>query len=169
MSDTFLSLINNEVKSVTPIEAADGTQGRIPATNAAGALDASFLPAFPAATFPIEETLTAGVAVSGPSLINVYTNPGTGTIGVQPADAVTGLGADGFVLSGAGLNAPVVATLGLGIITGLSGLTPGAAYYLGNSGAISATPAATGYLYQYVGKALSATSLLFQPQSGIQQ
>ena len=45
-----------------------------------------------------------------------------------------------------------------------SGLTPGASYFVGNSGGITTTaPTASGYAVQRVGAAYSATKLFLQP------
>jgi hypothetical protein len=54
-------------------------------------------------------------------------------------------------------------------LAGLSGLTPGATYYLDTiAGAITDTPpAAAGNFVQEVGVAVSATELLFNPKQGI--
>lgn len=171
MGDEFLELENNQLASVAPIEAADGQEGKIPATNAEGLIDSSFLPDFPTATFPITLTLTAAVPIAGGSLVNLFYSSGLSALAAQPADAASGLGADAINgPAGAGTNEPVTVTLGFGLIAGLSGLTAGAEYYLGNAGALTASSGGAGTLYQYIGKAISATTLLFQPQHpGIQQ
>lgn len=49
------------------------------------------------------------------------------------------------------------------LVTGLSGLTPPALYYLAASGGITATPPASGYSV-IIGRAISATSLHFSPR-----
>jgi len=49
------------------------------------------------------------------------------------------------------------------LVTGLSGLTPGALYYLAAAGAITATAPGSGYSV-IVGRAVSATSLHFFPR-----
>jgi hypothetical protein len=57
-----------------------------------------------------------------------------------------------------------------GTITGLTSLTPGAAYYLSGAtaGAVTATaPTTSGYLSQEVGIALSTTELNFEEQQPI--
>jgi hypothetical protein len=55
------------------------------------------------------------------------------------------------------------------VISGLSGLTPGATYYLSTTpGLITVTaPSGSGNLVQQVGKALSATELKFWPSEGV--
>jgi hypothetical protein len=57
-----------------------------------------------------------------------------------------------------------------GTITGLTSLTPGAAYYLSGATAgaiVSTAPSTSGYLSQEVGVALSATELNFEEQQPI--
>lgn len=104
------------------------------------------------------ENLAAG------DFVHVFTSGGVAK--VQKADA-TDLTkpADGFVLSAflAGASARVY---GPGQINNaLAGLTPGAKYWLSVTGGASITPPATsGNGDQEVGKALSATSLLFAPK-----
>jgi hypothetical protein len=57
-----------------------------------------------------------------------------------------------------------------GTITGLSSLTIGARYYLSGStaGAITTTaPTTAGHIVQYIGYAISATELVFEPSDPI--
>lgn len=57
-----------------------------------------------------------------------------------------------------------------GLLTGLSGLTPGATYYLSaaTAGAMTTTaPSATGQVVTRLGKATSATEFLFRPERAI--
>ncbi len=102
------------------------------------------------------ENLTASDAV------NIWNDAGTPK--VRKADATTeGKEANGFVL--AGVTAPASALVYFeGSITGLSGLTPGARYYLSTTpGQLTTTPpSASGNVVQFVGVATSATTLTFE-------
>lgn len=61
------------------------------------------------------------------------------------------------------LNGPLIDVKTSGIYT-TSGLTPGASYYIGTSGGITATaPNVVGYAVQRIGVALSSTQLFIQP------
>lgn len=55
------------------------------------------------------------------------------------------------------------------VIDTLAGLTPGSTYYLSTAagGITDVAPSGAGELVQIIGKALSATKLLFNPQAGI--
>ena len=108
---------------------------------------------------PTSESLSAG------DIVDIYDVSGTST--ARRADATTtGKPARGYVL--AGTTSPAAATIyGPGtLITGLSGLTIDATYYLSASspGAITTTaPSATDNSAQVVGYAVSATELMFAP------
>ncbi|MGH7291080.1 MAG: hypothetical protein ACREJT_07725, partial [Myxococcota bacterium] len=93
----------------------------------------------------------------------------SGTQKVRKADATAaGKEATGFVLAGAasGANATVFFE---GTNTQLSGLTPGARYYLDTTaGAVVDTPpTGSGNVVQFIGTAVSATEISFEPDAGI--
>jgi hypothetical protein len=75
---------------------------------------------------------------------------------------------DGFVLVGAAIGALVKVSLAGSVDTARSGLSPGEIYFLDTTpGQITlARPSAAGTWGQEVGKALDATSLLFDPKAG---
>lgn len=108
------------------------------------------------------ETLTAG------QLVNVFSSGGAAKMRKANATDST-KPAHGFVL--AGVTSGNVGTFygGAQINTGVSGLTPGATYYLDTTGgAITATPpSSSGNIVQEVGIALSATRLAFFPKSEV--
>ena len=106
---------------------------------------------------PASENLAAG------DLVNVWTD--TGTAKARKADAtVAGKEANGFVLAAVtlGQNATVYFD---GTNTQLSGLTPGAVYYLSTTagGVTTTPPSGSGNVVQRVGRAVSATELTFEP------
>jgi hypothetical protein len=106
----------------------------------------------------ISEALDAG------DLINIYNDGGAKA---RKADASLNYTAVGYVLEVYSLEE--IATVYLsGIITGLTGLTPGAKQYLSTTGDITETaPTTTGYIVHEVGTALSATTMIFEPQQTI--
>jgi hypothetical protein len=108
-------------------------------------------------TLPTNENLAAG------ALCNIWDDAGVATL--RNADqTTTGKTADVFVVAATTSPASATAYPPGSIVTGLSGLTPGTLYFLGAAGAVTATPpTTTGYTVQQVGKALSATTLLFAP------
>lgn len=138
---------------------------QIVATNAAGVIDPSFLPAGIGADIV---TGTASEALAGGALVSFYTN--AGAFSVRNADAGTptaGKRASGFVLA-AVASGSVASVYRSGMNTQLSGLTPGADYFLGATGAVTANPpTASGTTSQYIGTALSATVLDVQIQPPI--
>ena len=99
--------------------------------------------------------------------VNVYNNAGVAN--VRKADATAeGKEANGFVIAafGSGVNATVFFE---GRITGLSGLTIGTRYYLATTaGTVSSTaPSTAGNVVQYIGTAMAATELDFEPSEPI--
>lgn len=72
----------------------------------------------------------------------------------------------GFTLSAAASGATAT-WYGSGVITGLSGLTPGAAYFMGTAGGIGSAPTTTGNVVLRIGNALTAATALFEPYSPI--
>lgn len=107
----------------------------------------------------------AAVALPANALAYVKTD---GTFDLADATAV-GKEAIGFIEAGVA-QGEVASLLGAGnTMTGLSGLTPGASYFLATTpGELTATPPSTaGNVFLKVGVALSATELLFQPEAPI--
>lgn len=106
---------------------------------------------------PTSENLAAG------AICDIWDDAGVATLrnADQTNPAKT---ADVFVLAAVTSPANAIAYPPGAVVTGLTGLTPGATYYLGAVGSITtAPPTTTGYIVQIVGVALSATALLFAP------
>jgi hypothetical protein len=144
--------------------AGAGDAGKIPALDSAGKLDNSMMPTGIGSD---TKQIVASEALSAGNLINVYDN--AGTLNMRKADATTaGKEANGFVLSSVSSSATGTAYFEQ-VITGLSGLTVGAQYYLATTAgtATSTAPSTSGNIVQKIGRALSATELLFQPQAPI--
>lgn len=114
--------------------------------------------------------LPAAVALAAGSFVNVFTSGGVAQL--RPANATDdSKPADGFVAyaCAAGSTAYV---FGCGALNDkLSGLTPGATYFLSTTdGEIStAVLSDSGNSVQIVGKAVSASALIFAPQEGIRR
>lgn len=158
----FLALISGKISEVVPltVSAGAGSSGSLVALNGAGAVDISMMPAgIGGNTF----TGPASAAISAGMLVNIYSN--AGVMSIRPADSsATGSKADGYATEAISSGSTGTVNLGPGAITGLSGLTVGSDYYLGTVGVATVTPPATaGNVVQYVGKAVSATALDFQP------
>ena len=162
MAQKFLRLLSGVISELEALvtSAGAGDAGKIPALDATGKLDNSFMPVGIGADskiLPASENLAAG------DLVNVWNDSGTAK--ARKADATTaGKEANGFVLSAVtlGNNATVYFD---GTDTQLSSLTPGAAYYLAaTAGGVTDTPpSGSGNVLQRVGRALSATELTFEP------
>lgn len=133
--------------------AGAGSSGEFPALDAAGKLDVTF---FPTSIGQDAVTAVAGEALAAGDF--VYFN-GSGQVMKADADTLA-KAAQGYVLAS-------VASSGTATVyfddsnTGLSGLTPGAIYYLSaTAGTVSTTaPTTSGHIVQEVGFASSATNL----------
>lgn len=138
-----------------------GSAGEFPALGSDGKLDETFMPA----GFGQDAiAATAGEALSGGDI--VYFN-GTGQ--VMKADATTLAKAGrGYVLT-AVANGAIATVFFDDSNTGLSGLTPGATYFLSaTAGGVTTTPPTTsGQIVQEIGFAASATVLRVNIQEPI--
>lgn len=176
------------VAILTSAGAADAE--KIPATNASGVLDPTLLNAtnssagaadankigqldgtgrFSSTMMPVgvvadTQNAVASEALAAGDLVNLWNN--AGTVNARKADATAeGKEIHGFVLSAFALSATAL-VYGEGKITGLTGLTPGAYYYLSAAtpGALAAAPpSAEGNVDQIAGWAADATTLNFEP------
>jgi hypothetical protein len=148
-----------EEESGVTVSAGAGDVGKFPQFDATGKLDASVLPSGIGAE---TEAAVATEALAAGDLVNTFDN--AGTKGVRKANGSSpGLEATGYVL--AAFAAAATATVFTdGANTARTGLTAGATYYLGaTAGSITLTPLSTaGQIHQRVGKASSATSLVFE-------
>lgn len=150
------SIVNSTVSS-----AGAGDAAKLVALDGSGKLDITVLPSGVGAD---TATIQASEGLSAGDFVNVHNSGGAR---VRKADASSGFRADGFVLAAviSGNNATVYFD---SANNQLSGMTPGAAQYLGLAGARTATPASTaGHIHQYLGTATSATSLSFEPSDPV--
>lgn len=166
MADKPLQLVSGVITQVEAKQssAGAGDAGKIPALDAAGKLDTSMMPVGVAAD---TKSIVASEALSAGNLVNVWDD--SGTLKIRKADATTaGKEANGYVLASVSSGASGV-TYFEQVITGLSSLTLGAVYYLSTTaGGITTTPpSGSGNVVQRIGRAISATEVLFQPQEPI--
>ncbi len=138
------------------VSAGAATGNTIVATTASGQFDASVIPTSVSGNVVRNEN--AASAISASTLVNF------GGSGVRPADSTSGYPANGFALAAISSGASGPINL-IGILSGLSGLTEGADYYLGTNGAAilaAALPTASGSLIQHIGVAVSTTEINFE-------
>lgn len=143
--------------------AGAGDAGKLPKLDASGKLDNTMMPTGVGAD---SQSITASEALTaGP--VNVWND--TGTLKVRKADATTaGKEANGFV-TGSVSNGASATVYFDGTMTGLTGLTIGADYFLSTTagGYVTTAPSSSGNIVQRVGKALSTTTMSFQPSNPI--
>lgn len=142
--------------------AGAGDAGKLPALDGSGRLDNSFMPVGIGAD-------TAAIATSetlaAGDFVNIWDSTGAK---VRKADATTaGKEAHGFVL--AAFTHPTTATVYFeGTNTGVSGKTPGVQFLQTTAGTSGSTaPSASGNVVQKLGVAVSATAINFEPQQHI--
>lgn len=167
MAQKFISIISGVKQLIEAIttSAGAGDAGKIPALDASGRLDNSMMPVGIGAD---TKQLAASETLAAADIVNVWNDAGTAK--ARKADgSASGKECVGFVLAGAasGANATVYFE---GTITGLSGLTPGTRYYLSATtpGQVTDTaPSTSGNVVQYIGRAISATEISFEPDDGV--
>jgi hypothetical protein len=159
----FLARQGGQTKQQAPVVVSTGAPdaGRILAVDSTGRMDSSALPiGVGVATF----AATAAEDLSAGALVNIFDD--AGTLSARKADNSNNRAALGFVLEAFDAADEVAVYPLAEINTALSGLAPGAKYWLGTGGAVIATPVSedpddgnTGKLSQLIGVALSATQL----------
>lgn len=160
----YLENNGGQIREVQPVttSAGAGDAGKIVQLDNTGKFDITVMPSgigVPTVALTTSETLAAG------DLVNIWNNGGTAN--ARKADASNGRRAHGYVLSGA--SSSTTATVYVqDNLTGLTGLTPGAAYYLSTTGTISTTaPSTSGHISQEIGTAISTTVISFIPKQPI--
>ncbi len=165
----FLARVAGRTKQVfallTSAGAADA--GKIPSLDASGKLDLSFMPS---GIGPATVAATASEALAAGDFINFHAN--AGVFSMRKADNSNDRQAHGFVVSAYASAAAGVAYPLDAINSGRSGLTIGAAYWLGTAGGVTTTPppettSTAGTLSQYLGVAKSATELVTDDSSPV--
>jgi hypothetical protein len=150
-----------EVEATTS-SAGAGDAGKIVGLDSSGRIDQTMMPT----GIGVEtEAMLASETLSAGDLVNIFNDAGTRK--ARKADNSNARRAHGFVL--AGVTSAATATVYMeGALTGLTSITFGAPYYLGTTGAHTATaPTAAGTLSQEIGIGVSTTSISFEPQQPI--
>lgn len=165
MPDKFISIVGSGQTEIAGLvtSAGVGSAGRIPALDANGLLDPSVMPS---GLTPDQKSGTSNGTITAKDMCYVET---AGTITRASAASGTPHEAIGYALTSVATGQPITIQLE-GKISGLTGLTPGAQYFLSNTtpGGVTATPpSATGELWQPIGNALSATEMNFEPDKGV--
>lgn len=144
--------------------AGAGDAGKIVKLDAGGKLDPTLMPAGIGAetrTIQASENLAAG------DLVNIHDVTGPR---IRKADAtVSGKEAHGFVLQAITSGASGTVYPEENVLSGLSGLTPGARQFLSTTAGSrqAAAPSVAGQVCQVIGVALSATEIMFRPETPI--
>jgi len=162
----FLKNASGQIAEEAAVEssAGAGDEGKIVALNSSGQIDLTMMPT---GIGPDTESMVTSENLAAGNLVNIYDVATVKT--ARKADASNGRRAHGFVLAASVSPAAALVYLG-GKITGLSGLTNGAAEYLSDSAAGTTTetaPTTAAHIVQEVGYAVSATELQFIPQQPI--
>jgi hypothetical protein len=148
--------------NATSAGAADA--GKLVKLGADGKLDGTVLPGGIGAETRV---IQASEALAAGDLINIHNSTGPR---VRKADAATaGKEAHGFVLQAVASGANATVYPEENVISGLAGLTPGARQFLSaTAGArTEAAPSTAGQVAQIIGVALSATEIMFRPETPI--
>lgn len=157
----FIARVNGRFKQVFAILASAGAAdaNKIPALDAGGKLDLSFLPSGIGANNVVA---LASEAIAAGKFVNLYDN--AGVLGMRLADNSNNREAWGYTTAAVASGASGTAFRLNTVNANLSGLTPGGEYWLGIAGGVIAAPldpaTATGKTDQYLGRAKSATELV---------
>ncbi len=166
MANKYIALVTGILTQieglVTSAGAADA--GKIPATDSAGRLSATLMPV---GVGVLAKSIVSSENLAARDMVNVYND--AGTLKVRKADANNAMPAHGYVTAAVVSPAAGDVFFDVGIISGFTGLTPGARYYLSETaGEVTLTPPSTAAsLVQFIGVALSATELEFDPKDHI--
>lgn len=163
MADKYLNIDTASGRFVqvdaTVTSAGGANAGDIPALDGSGKLDNSLMPVGIGAD---TQAITTSEALAAGDLVNVH--PSTGAKARKGDATATGKKAMGFVLASTGSGGTATVYFE-GTITGLTGLTAGAEYFLSTTpGVPTATPpTGTGNVIQSIGVATSTTTINFEP------
>jgi hypothetical protein len=159
----FVRWVTDRYKEIAGVVVSAGVanDGDIPAGDANGRLDISWMP------IGIGQNTGQGLtseALAANDLVNVWNNAGTPN--VRKADAtIEGKEATGFVKAAFGSGVTATYYMSGNLMTGLSGLTAGRRFLSTTAGlSASAPPAASGNVAQKIGDAITATSIIFEPE-----
>ena len=162
-ANKYLARVTGRITEVVAavVGGTAGQAGQLVALDDTGRLDATIMPV------GIAADVYSGVASGALSAGDFVAVSATGV--VRASAASTGVQADGFVLV-ASTNGASAFVYFEGTNTSLTGLTVGTRYYLSDAtpGGLTATPASgAGKFHQYLGKAITTTSLSFEGDDAI--
>lgn len=186
----FLASLLGRIKMVATIATSAGAADaeKVPSTNASGVLDPTIINAATTGTSKVVMTdgtgrldpsimpvgigqdalsCPASEALSAGNYVNIWND--AGTVKARKADATAeGKEANGFVTA-AVASAATATVFFEGRNTGLTGLTPGVRQYLSTTPGTATTtaPVAAGNIVQFLGVAVSTTSVDFEPSDPI--
>jgi len=144
--------------------AGAGDADKLVKLDAAGKIHTSMMPAGVGAE---TRSMTASEALSAGDLVNIHDSSGPK---MRKADATTaGKEAHGFVLSSVSNGASGTMYPEENVISGLTGLTPGARMFLSTTAGLNTAtaPSTSGQVVQEIGVALSTTEIMFRPRQPI--
>jgi hypothetical protein len=170
MAQRFLVRAGGKTKQIQATAASAGAAdaGKVAALGSDGRFDESMMPAGIGADTQI---IPASEALSAGNFINIWSDSGAAK--VRLADNSNGRPADGYVLDAVASAANATVYPLDGTNSELTGLTPGAEYWLGTSGGVTDTPldetdsGNANKISQYLGKAKSATELVTTDDSPV--
>ncbi|WP_462382331.1 hypothetical protein [Pseudomonas sp. Marseille-QA0892] len=162
---SFIRLVGGKLRQIaaTVVSTGAGNGGDIVALDDTGKLDPSVMPTGIGANTNVG---TASEALTAGSFVQFFTN--AGALGVRKADNSNNRPADGYVTANVANGSQATVYPLDGTNSNLTGLTPGADYWLGTAGGVIAVPLdetlpanqGTNKVSQYLGKAQSATALI---------
>lgn len=148
-------------ESTVTVSAGAADVGKAIGLDASGKLDSSVMPVGIGSD---TQSAIASEALAANDLINFHNV--AGVLNMRKADKTNGRDAQGFVKSAVASAASGVAFLE-GALSAV-GRTPAARQYLDVAGAVIEVPATVaGHLHQYIGNALTSTSINFEPDDSV--
>lgn len=138
--------------------------GKLVKLDGSGKIDASMMPAGVAAE---TRSMTASENIAAGDLVNIHNSSGPK---IRKADATTaGKEAHGFVLSAIASGASGTVYPEENVLSGMTGLTPGARMFLSTTAGLNTAtaPSTSGQVVQEIGVALSTTEIMFRPRQPI--
>lgn len=160
MAGTYLDKVGGVTtqQSAVNTSAGAGDAGKIAKLDSTGRWDDSMMPV---GIGPEIATVTTTEDLAAGDFVNIYASTGAKC---RKADATTaGKEANGFVLASTTSGQDATVYFSSNTNTSLTGMTPGAKYYLSTTAgqATSTAPSASGNVVQSLGRATSATELNF--------
>lgn len=154
--------LNTNMLNTTTTGGTGDDSGKIGLLDAAGKWPTAMIPGSADANTAV---LTAKDALPFAGLFVYFDETAGGVMKAVNTDPTKR--AFGYALTTAGYDSPITIYFE-GKNTALTGLVPGKKYYLGADGSVTATPpTASGSVVQFLGIAINATTLVFEPNEGI--